>query len=165
MKLSKILIALLIIAPVGVFAAPQTYVFPTWDDIDQTNPPTKNNDEPDPTDRIAFDGSDELITAFTFCSQLGYSYTSHLADSSSNPSAVYEPPEDEWEQKGNKDTYLQIVCDDGVVSSSTADITVDVTIPNQPDYTDYFKFFMIIFSSMTFMGFVVYFTSLVRKFL
>ncbi len=164
MNFIKLLTLSFFLLPSFVLANSVVYTFPTYDDIDQTNPPEKSGDAPDPSDRISFDGEDQLITAFTFCNQLGYSYVSHLADSTTNPSAVYEPPEDEWEQKGNKDTFLSITCDDGVVSSSS-DITVDVTIPNFPDYTEFHKWYFIILSSVFFLFIIWYIKCIVRKFL
>lgn len=143
-------------------AANQIYVYPTWNDIDQTNPDTKPNDAPDPSDRISYDGSDELSTAFQFCAELDYSYVSHLSDGTANPSAVWEPPEQHWEQKGNKDTFLQIICDDGSTGSTT-DIVVDVQI-DIPDYTDYIKYFLVFFTSIFFIMVAYYFRCLVIKF-
>lgn len=151
-----------LLVPVNTASAEQIqYIFPTWGDISSTNPPTKPNDAPDDSDRIGYDGSDELITAFTFCLQLGYSYVNHFADSNANPTAVYEPPEDEWEQKNSKPVYLEIICDDGTTSTSTINIDVQVDVP---DYTDYIKYFLVFFTSLFFMAVVAYFTGLVKKF-
>lgn len=153
-----------IVLAVPFFASAETvtFDFPSWSDIDQTNPPTKAGDAPDPSDRIAYEGADQAMTAFMFCSQLSYSYVSYLTGGQVNPSSILNS-DNEWEQKGNENAFLQIVCDDGVVASSS-DITVTVQ-SNEVDYSVYYEFFMYLFSSVFFMVMVLSFMHITRKFL
>jgi hypothetical protein len=154
---SLIFSAFLFVSP--VYAVNITYNNPVWGDIDQENPPEEPVTHSLDTD-IGFNGGEALLTAYHFCDSLGYSYVTHLSDGTVNPSVIWN--NDRWEDAQNKDDFLQIVCDDGTVStSSVPDIIVDVVVP---DYTDLFEYLLIIVSSVFFGLVVVYSSSLVRKF-
>jgi hypothetical protein len=158
--LQKIVVALFFFLPVSLVSAEEViFINPVWGDIDQEGPP--NSVSGGVATEIAVQGSTETLSAFKFCEALGYQYVSYLVGGTVNPSVVWR--DDEWRDAGRKDDFLQIICEDGVVSSTT-DVVVQVDIPPYPDYTMFLKYFFILFSSVFFGLVVVYFNSLVNKF-
>jgi hypothetical protein len=145
-----------------VFAEDVKFSQPTWGDVDQENPTLKSGDSPSVNDRIGYEGSDQLLTAFQFCSEFGHDFVTYLDAGTSDPTVTFK--NDEWKESGGKGVFLNIVCDDGVVASTTPQ-EINVVIPNFPDYSVFFQFFMILFSSIGFMFFVHSFMHIIKKFL
>jgi hypothetical protein len=159
-NLVKFFCLVLVMMPISVNAEIVSFTLPTWGDIDQTNPVLRAGSNPSPSDRIGIRGNDTVLTAFQFCTELGYDYISSLADGQSNPVVTFE--NNEWRERGEESSFLRIDCDDGIVASSTnvTNIMLDV-----PDYTDQFNFMMIIYAMGFFMAVIYAFRGLVKLFI
>lgn len=154
----------LVFLPVS-FTFADTFVFanPLWGDIDQENPP--NSVSSPASTQIASAWGQELSTAYYFCNAFGYSLSSYLASGNINGSVAYV--NDEWVDYNYSWDLLEVVCEDGVSSGGSGTSTIPDIIVNLgdfPDYTPFYKMFMLIFLSAIFALYVLLFSDLVKKF-
>jgi len=157
------LLTAFLILPFYTFAFPVTYNNPVWDDIDQESPPKKTETTPT-TNEIAYEAGDSALSAYFFCDALGYAYISHLEGGTANPSVTWVDANNRWEVKAGKPDFLTITCDNGILATSSTSTIVNVSVNNDViDYTMYYLFFLVAFSTILF-GLVVLYTYKITKY-